>query len=185
MRLFSVFILCAAMVAPETEGAVFTVGTPCHAYGPSMQNHSMAEVVAFLGGDALAKLLFHLEGVLAAVRDTQKSGDSDAVGVADIALFTVYIAEDQIGGLSAYTGQFQEVLHIVGDLAIEFLDQHTARRYNIPRLGTPETGGVDDLAHFLFTGGGKRLQSRKLLVQYGSDHIYPCVRALSRHSYGK
>lgn len=66
---------------------------------------SVAEVVGLLRGNDLSQLLLHLQRVLAAVRQSQPSGDADAVGIADVAVLSVDIAQDQIGGLAPHTGQ--------------------------------------------------------------------------------
>ena len=65
----------------------------------------MAEVIGLLRWNDLPQLLLHLQRVLAAVRQSQPPGDADAVGVADIAVLSVDIAQDQIGGLAPHTGQ--------------------------------------------------------------------------------
>ena len=65
----------------------------------------MAEVIGLLRWNDLPQLLLHLQRVLAAVRQSQPPGDADAVGVADVAVLSVDIAQDQIGGLAPHTGQ--------------------------------------------------------------------------------
>ena len=65
----------------------------------------MAEVVGLLRWNDLPQLLLHLQWVLAAVRQSQPSGDADAVGVADIAVLSVDIAQDQVGCFPPHTGQ--------------------------------------------------------------------------------
>ena len=61
-------------------------------YGPAVEDHTVAEVAGFFRGQAGTQLLFHPQGVLAAVGEPQAAGDADAVGVADIALLAVNIA---------------------------------------------------------------------------------------------
>ena len=61
----------------------------------------MAEVVGLLWRDDLPQLLLYLQGVLAAVGDAQPSGDADAVGVADVALLAVDVAQNQVGRRAA------------------------------------------------------------------------------------
>ena len=65
----------------------------------------MAEVIGLLRWNDLSQLLLHLQRVLAAVRQSQPSGDADAVGVADIAVLSVDIAQDQVGCFPPHTGQ--------------------------------------------------------------------------------
>ena len=65
----------------------------------------MAEVIGLLRWNDLPQLLLHLQWVLAAVRQSQPSGDADAVGVADVAVPAINIAQDQVGCFPPYTGQ--------------------------------------------------------------------------------
>ena len=94
-----------AIVTQRPQGAIFTVRLPCHTQRPAMEHHAVAEVVGLLRGNDTAQLLLHLQGILAAVGDAQPPGDADAVGVADIAILAVNVAQDQVGGLAPHTGQ--------------------------------------------------------------------------------
>ena len=69
-----------------------------------MEHHAVAEVVGLLWRDDFPQLLFYLQGVLAAVGDAQPSGDADSVGVADVALLAVDVAQNQVGRLAAHAG---------------------------------------------------------------------------------
>ena len=145
----------------------------------------MAEVVGFLRGNDPAQLLLHLQGILAAVGDAQPSGNADAVGVADVALLSVDITQDEVSGLAAHAGQGQQVLHIVGYLAAEPRQQLLGGGHDVPGLGPPEAAGLDVPAHLVHIGGGEGLQRGVACKQSRCHQIHPGVRTLRRQTYGK
>ena len=145
----------------------------------------MAEVVGLLRGNDLPQLQLHLQRVLAAVRQSQPSGDADAVGVADIAVLSVDIAQDQIGGLAPHTGQGEQVLHVVRDLSAEALHQHFRGANDVPGLGPPEAAGLDICTHLVRIGGGKGLQRGIAGKQRRRHQIDTRVGALRRQTHGE
>lgn len=150
-----------------------------------MEHHTVAEVVGFLRRDGTAQLLFHLEGVFASVGDAQPSGDADAVGVADVALLPVDVAQNEIGGLAAHAGQRQQIVHVVGDFAAEPRQQLLGGGNDIPGLGPPEAAGLDVPAHLVHIGGGEGLQRRVAGEQRRCYQIHPGVGTLGRQPHGK
>ena len=145
----------------------------------------MAEVVALLRRDALAQLHLHLERVLAAVGDAQQAGNADTVGVADVALFSVDVPQDEIGGLAPHAGEAEKVLHGVRHPPAVFLHQHLAGGYDVPGLGPPEAGGVDDFPDLLLAGVCQGLQGGEFGVEDGGHHIHPGVGTLRCQTHGK
>ena len=150
-----------------------------------MQHHAVTEVVGLLRRDDPAELLLHLERVLVSIGDAQPSCDADAVGVADIALLPIDIAQHQIGGLAPHTGQGQQILHIVRHPAAEPLQQLLRRAHDVPGLGSPESTGVDILPHLVHIGGGKGLQRGVTGKQRWRHQIHPRVGALGRQPHGE
>ena len=107
------------------------------------------------------------------------------MGVADVPLFSVDVPQDQVGGLAAHAGQAQQVLHVVRHPAAELLHQHSAGGHDVPGLGAPEAGGVDDLPHLLLAGGGQGLQGGKLLIEDGGHHVHAGVGTLGGQADGE
>ena len=85
-------LLCLPKIAQVPQGAAAAVGPSGHAHGPAVKHHPVAEIAGLLRRDAPAQLLLHLHRVPAAVGKAQPPGDADAVGVADVARLTVYVA---------------------------------------------------------------------------------------------
>ena len=145
----------------------------------------MAEVVGLLRGDARSELHLHLQRVLAAVGDAQKARDADTVGVADVPFLAVHVPQNQVGSLPPHAGEPQQVLHVVGDLPAELRQQHPAGGDNVPRLGPPEAGGVDDLPHLLLAGLRQGLEGGEAAVEHRGHQVHPGVGALGGQAHGE
>ena len=150
-----------------------------------MEHHAVAEVVGLLRGNDTAQLLLHLQGILAAVGKTQTAGDADAVGVAHIAVGAVDIAQDQVGGLAAYAGQGEKVIHVVRHPAAEALHQHLRCGHDIAGFGAPEAAGMDIGAHLVHIGGGEGLQRGVAGEQGGRDQIHAGIGTLGGQTDGE
>ena len=86
------------------QGALAAFGIAGGAAVPAKEDDAVAEVGAFLRGEDLAQLLFHLFGLLA-LAQAQTAADSDAVGIADdTAGNTVEITQQKIRCFSTNTG---------------------------------------------------------------------------------
>ena len=77
------------------------------------EDNSVTEVGTFFRRQNGTKLLFYLFGVRS-LGKSQSTANPDAVGVAyHAAIHLIQISQEQIGGLSAYTGEFCEFFKIV------------------------------------------------------------------------
>ena len=107
------------------------------------------------------------------------------MGVADVAVPAVDVAQDQVGSLAAHAGQGEQVVHIVRDFAAEALQQHLRGGHDVTGLGTPEAAGLDVCTHLVHIGGGEGLQRGIAGKQGGRDHIYAGVGTLGRQADGE
>ena len=107
----------------------------------------MAEVAAFLRGQDLAKLLLHFFRLFT-LGKTQPSADADTVGIADYAAGNgIQVAQKQICGFSADTGDPKQFLHSAGNLSTVVAQQHLAAKDDIPSLMLVESAGTDMIFH--------------------------------------
>ena len=104
-QLCRAFSIASAKIAPGAKGAISAVWPTGYADSSAVQHHAVTEIIAFLGRNTPAKLLFYFQRVFAAISNTEQASNADTVGVADIALFAVDIAQNQIGSFSAHTRQ--------------------------------------------------------------------------------
>ena len=131
-------------------------------------------------------MLLHLGRVLGAVGEAQSAGNAYAVGVRHhYAGGVVHVAQNQVGGLAAHTGQLEQLLHGVGHPAAVLLHQHAGGGYNVPGLGPEEAGGMDIGFHLGGVGLGQRLQGGKAGKEGGSDHVDPLIGTLGGQTHGK
>jgi len=145
----------------------------------------VTKIIGLLRRDTVAQLHFHLQGILAAVCDAQQPCDTNAMGITDITLFAVDVAKDQIGGLAAYTGQTQQILHVIRNFAVEAFQQHLGAGDHILCLGAPKAAGMDILAHLLHIGLSKCLKGRKAGEQGRGNQINPGVGTLGSQTNGE
>ena len=139
--------------------AFVTVGVGAGgADGAAMEDQTVAEIVALLWRQNFPQLLFHLPRVLGAIGEAQAAGDADAVGVGnDHPGGVVDISQNEVGGLSAHSGQLEKVLHGIGDLAAKVGQNHLGGSHNVLCLGPEEAAGVDELLYLVDVGFGKGL----------------------------
>ena len=103
------------VVTPRSQGAVLALRSSCHADGSAVEYQAVAEVIALLRRQDLAKLHLHLLRLLALCK-AQQIGDADAVGITDHgAGFIVEVSQDQVGGLSSHTGDGQQLFQLKGN----------------------------------------------------------------------
>ena len=107
------------------------------------------------------------------------------MGVADVALLAVDVAQNQVGRLAAHAGQRQQVLHVVGDLSAEPRQQLLGGGHDVPRLGPPEAAGLDAAAYLVHIGISERLQRGIALEQRRRYQIYPGIGTLGCQPHGK
>ena len=135
-------MLCTPGGAKGTERAAFTMGTAGGAHRPAVEHHAVAEIAGLFRGKAEPKLLFNLEGILAAVGQAQAARDADAMGVAHITLLAENISQNEVGRLTAYAGQTQEIVHSARHLAAVVGKQHFGAGHQVSCLGPLEPAGV-------------------------------------------
>ena len=95
----------------------FTLGVSCGANFSAEVNNTVAEVIGLFRRQDFTQLMLHLFRLLRC-GDAQTVGNPDAVGIADhTAGDTIQITQQQVGSLSAYTGNFQQFLHSAGNFS--------------------------------------------------------------------
>ena len=100
------------------QRAFAAFGVPGGTAVPAEEDDAVAEVGAFLRGEDLPQLLFHLFGFLA-LAQAQSAADADAVGVADDgAGDAVEVAQQEIGGLAAHAGSRSRFSMVLGTLPL-------------------------------------------------------------------
>ena len=110
-----------------------TRGAASRANVPPELHDTVAKIALLPRLDQLGKDLFHPRGIFKAFGvQPQPTANADAMGVADHASGDVVeIAQQQIGSLSAYTGQAKELVHSAGDFSTVVRNQHLAGEDNI------------------------------------------------------
>ena len=93
------------LAAIGSKGTLSTLGVSGGADLSSKEHDSMAEVAALFRGEDLTELLLHFFWFFSNGK-SQPSTDADAVSIANYAArYAINISKDQVGGLSADTGQ--------------------------------------------------------------------------------
>jgi len=104
--------------------------------------------------------------------------DDDAVGV------VVDLAQDDVGGLAAGPWDFDEGLHVVGDLAAVALEQGLGGALEALGLVAVEAGAVDGFFDFDDGGFGEVLLGGELREEAGGDLVDAGVGALGAEDGG-
>ena len=113
------------------------------------------------------------------------AGKAEAVGEAqdvgidnDAYRFLEGHSEDYVGGLAGYTGEREELVHLAGDLAMEFADEAPGCTGDGLRLVVVEAGGA-----YLLLNGFKRRRGEvcgrgEPAEERGRDHVDADVSTL-------
>ena len=151
-----------------------------------MEHQAVAEVVGLLRRQDLSQLCLHLGRVLGAVGKAQLTRDTDAVGIRHHhAGDMVDVPQNEVGRLASHPRELQQVLHIVGHLAVKLLQHHLRGGHDVPGLGPEKAGGVDVRLHLGDIGLSQGFQGGETGKQGGSHHVYPLVGTLGRQADGK
>lgn len=103
----------------------------------------MAKIIAFLGGKQGAQDVFDLL-LIGLGMQTEAAGDADAMGIDhDGAGHMEDIAHDEVGGFSADTGQSDQLVEGIGNLAVVAVAQDACHRDDILGFGFVESAGFD------------------------------------------
>ena len=173
LRLFAAEGLHTAGVAIRFAGG---------AYGAAVKDEAVAEIVALIGRKQSAQDDFDLL-LIGLGMQTEAAGDADAVGIDhDRAGHMEDIAHDEVGGFSADTGQGDQLVEGIGDLAVIAVAQDARHRDDILGFGFVESAGFDVFRQLLgcalreVRGAGVALKKR------GSHHVDARVGTLGGES---
>lgn len=173
LRLFAAEGLHTADVAIRFAG-----GADCAA----VEDEAVAEIVAFLGGKQGAQDGFDLL-LIGLGMQTEAAGDADAVGIDhDCAGHMENIAHDEVRGFSADTGQGDQLVEGIGNIAVVAITQDACHRDDILGFGFVESAGLDVFRQLLgralceVRGAGVALKKR------GSHHVDARVGTLGGES---
>ena len=151
----------------------------CPAYGPSVQNEPVAEIVRPVRRYYPAQNGFDPDRVLLAVYKTDPVAQPDAMRVhGNASRLAEHVSEDEICRLSSYAGELQQLFHGPGNLSSMLLKEDPGAADDLAGLGEEEPAGPDHLLKFFPIGISKGFQSRKFREQGGGDKIHPGVRTL-------
>ena len=148
-----------------------------------MHHKAVAQVAALFRRNDLPQGHFHLLRLLDAVHKADLVAQTDAVGVGDNGRFSEHIAHDQVGALAAHAGQRQQLLKGSRHLAVVLVPQHAHAGRDIPRLGVPQSAGLDDGLDVLRLGSGQCGYAGVAGKQVLHYDIHPGVRALGRQPH--
>ena len=116
-----------------------------------MPDEEMGEEGPVLLGDDFHECLFDFDGIVLPGQ-SHPAGKTTDVGIDDDAFGEVEgVAEDDIGGLSAHSGQLVQVLHGLRHLSAVIPDQSRGATADGFGLGAEEAGGADQAFQL---GGG-------------------------------
>ena len=107
------------------------------------------------------------------------------MGVADhAARHGIQITQQQIGGFSAHTGNFEKLLHGAGNLSAVVTQQHLAAQNDVPCLVLIETAGVYQFLHMSDISPRHGFQCWVGGEQGRGHQVHPCVGALGGQPHG-
>ena len=93
------------MPADILEAAQPTFGTAGYAYSPSMEDKSVAEVIALVRRYYLPQLTLHFSRLLDIINQAYEVAQPYAVRIRDYGRLAKYIAHNLIGAFSPYPGE--------------------------------------------------------------------------------
>ena len=146
----------------------------------------MAQACLFFGFNYSGKSHLHLVGILAASgNEPEAVGYADAMGVGDNGRLAKIVGQHKVGCFSAYAGYLQKLLHCVGNLSAEPLNDHLCAQLDVPCLGAEKSAWLDYLTYFFVVGISQRLDGWKAGIEHLCDDIYTGIGALGGESCGK
>ena len=111
-------LLWCELATEHGQGAFMAAGISGGTAIPTKQDNPVAEVTALFRRQDLSQLLFYLFRVLA-LGQSQPSANADTVGIAYYTSGdTVQVPQQQIGGLSAYTRNPEQLIHSSGNFPV-------------------------------------------------------------------
>ena len=148
------------------------------AYGASMINQPVAEVIALLGWDDFPKLHLHFFWVFYSIYKSYTVAKAYAVCVGDDGRLAVHITHNQVGTLSADSRQLQQVGHIVRHKTAKIIAKHSHAGTYITCLTLSQAAWT---YNFFYVGNisiGESLDGRIFFEQIHHDYIYAGISAL-------
>ena len=109
--------------------------------------------------------------------------DTENVGVNRHRRFVENDGLNHIGGLSSYTGKFDQIIHVVGHFAVEVINQHFSHSYQMFGFIIRIRHAPDIFENNFRSTGSESFRSREIPVERRSDHIHSFIRTLCRKDY--
>lgn len=159
------------------EEALIAEGFAGGANLAAVEDHAVAEEGPLIGGDEGHEVAFDLDGVVVdgeaeALAEAANVGvDGDAGGVEGV-------AEDDVGGLAAHSGEGDEFVHGARDLAGVAFDELLATGLYVAGLVAEEAGGLDEALEFGEVGVGVVLGGEIAGEEGGRDEVDADIGAL-------
>lgn len=114
------------------QPAFLAPGSTCLADVTSVQDEPVVGNGDVFGRNILSQFLLDTERGGATVgNQAEPVADTEHMGVDSHGSFVEYDRLDDVGCLTAYSGQFDELVQCVGNLTVEVLDQHLGHTYQM------------------------------------------------------
>lgn len=141
-------------VAEVFEGAAFALRFARDADLATVVDELVGELNPAVFGDDLFEVLLDFDG-LGVGGELEAAAEAEDVRVDDDAGGdAVPGAEDDVGGFARDAGKFEHLVHGLGDLAVELVDENSGGADDALRFVAVEAGGLDEF----FDGGWVRFR---------------------------
>ncbi len=151
------------------------------AHPATVKDHPVTEQRPLLAFDEFADGVLDLDRVLLG-RPAPPPNQAPEMGVDGDSGDVERIAQDDVRGLTPHTGQRHQLVHGVGQFAVESLDQRLTQADQRRRFIAIKTGGANESFEF-FAIGLRVIQCGAITEeQRRGGEIYPLVRALRRQN---
>jgi hypothetical protein len=140
------------------------------------------DVLPILTRDDFHQLLFYFSRCRS-IREAQTVSDSEDVRIDRDSALAERGRKNDVGGLAAYAGQFEQLVHRLRDAPPKTLEQYTARIFDVLGLHAKEAATFDQVFQPPLRRLGQRLRSWKSLEKNRCRQIDSSIRALRRQNH--
>ena len=141
----------------------------------SVQDGSVAEIVAFLRRKYRTKILFHLQRDCA-FRETKSAGNANAVCIGNDSGLFINVAHNKIRCFSSDAGQLCKLFNGIRNHAVIFIPQDMAHFINIFCFRFVQATGTNQFFNLLNRTFAEGLQSGKAFEKRRRHHIDARIR---------
>ena len=160
------------------EGATLALWLARNADLTTVMDQLMRELNPVVFGDDLLEILLDLDG-FGVRREFEAARKPQHVCIDDNAGWdAVPRAQHYVRRLARDAGEFEHLVHRLGDLAVEFVDEHARGADDVFGFGAVEAGGLDELFDGSGVGFGEGLGRGELAEEFGCGFVHADVGSL-------